>query len=367
MEIDLTRLPRIARLLGRLEESRRLATELPDGHVGRADLEQRTAQLYAEVGRYVHWLLRQDPDATERVRVEGLRWADAIDAELGLNALPAFLPVEATVSEADEGDPSHAPSVELTADSRIAAVDVRDLPEIEALPMISGAFEALRSGGADRPTPAPSVPTPPDPHPLDDLSAPTDTNPIAVSSDFDDVLEEPTDVEAMGGEEADDIDLAGVGTLSVRTRRLGASPAPEPAARETRSRAAVAPAEGDWLGNLSTVLQVLGEPSNVPLDAGGREQFVHSIVAATSNFEVRWSVFPDAVQQALLGLVAARGRRAEAALGADPDVKLAMGRMRRYTDQRSLTLVPALRPGTADGRDWFADERRYWNVLRAGL
>lgn len=400
MEIDITRIARIARLLGRIEEARRQASELPDGHAGRGELEARANLLYLEVGRYVHWLLRQDPEAIERVRVEGMQWAGKIEEELGIQPLPDVLPIGVVESEEDRSEASVGPSMELTADSRLGAVDVRDLPEPAEVALASGAVQALSSGsvpaltsGAMEALPAskpsalassgslpalesaahpPRASTPPKPaaapravrlkEPLPDIAedpAPiSDVSPIPAAEEggVDDFLEEPTNVGQGDDDEGGDLELE-PGEVSGREARISvgvARPAQEDLAE-------------DWISALSAALSLLGAPDALPDDESSRVSMVRSVVKVTTNFEVRWSVFPDAVQQALLGLVGARVRRLQWAVGEDPDLKLALGRMRRFSEQRGLMVVPSLRPGQPPARDWAADERRYWNVLRAGL
>lgn len=346
MEIDITRIPRVARLLGRIEETRRKASDLPDGHSGRNDLEARANVLYAEVGRYVHWLVRQDPEAIERVRAEGLRWAESIDQELGLQPLPDVLDVPVADLPDDElFEASVAPSLELTADSRHGGIDVRALPRSardEDVPaLVSGAVQVLPAATARtaRPAPAPA-PAPARVPVLDEA----ELEPIAIGESDD--LEEATNpkAEASGGGVA----------VGVRA----GTPVPAPAAE---------PGEGAWTRALEELLDAVGDAGPVPADADRRVAQVRAVVAVTTNLEVRWSVFPQAVQQALLGLVGARTRRLQATLGDDPDLKLAVGRLRRFAEQRQLLLVPSLRPGAPAARDWEADERRYAGVLRAGL
>lgn len=317
MEIDITRIPRVARLLGRIEETRRRAADLPEGHAGRDELEARAGVLYGEVGRYVHWLVRQDPDAIERVCAEGVRWAEAIDQELGLQPLPDVLDVPVLdLPEDDLMEASVAPSLELTADSRVGAVDVRALPRparevAPALPQVAARRRV--------PTPVPSL----DPGQLE---------PMGLADD----REEPTDP---------------------------TGDAPQPSGDAARPEARSAP----WSRSLEDLLAAIGESVPVPADADRRVAQVRAVVNATGNLEVRWAVFPKSVQQALVGLVGARARRLQVALGEDPDLKLSVGRLRRFAEQRELVLVPSLRAGPPAARDWESDERRYADVLRAGL
>src|SRR5690606_29285817 len=85
-------------------------------------------------------------------------------------------------------------------------------------------------------------------------------------------------------------------------------PDPSPS-EQTDSALSVKVSEDDWLAHLRDLLEILGGPR--PMDGASTQAVaaVRTVAAATTNLEVRWSLYPEAVQQALLGLVGARGRR----------------------------------------------------------
>jgi hypothetical protein len=331
--VDVALNPRVAQILGRIEETRRLAHDHPEGHVARVALEARIEGFYAELGRYVHWLVRQDPAALARLAEEGRRWADDLGRDLRTELIPEVSSAEVEIDELPEDESvemsaSEMPMVELTGDSRVDAVDVRDLVDVEA-------------------------------EPIEEEPA---TEPEEVA--FDDELEPVDDAtDRSGGGDVEERQISvRTGSFEVpETVVGGAADVPKEAAPAARAHD-----DGEWTGPLRDLLAVLGPPEALGDDRAVRAACVRSIAVATTNLEVRWAVFPPAVQQALLGLVGARARRLDEALASDPDVRLAMSRMRRYAESRGLGMVPALREGGGLARNWAADERRYWAVLHAG-
>lgn len=338
--IDVALNPRVAQLLGRIEETRRLAQDHPEGHPARVGYEAKVAEFYAEVGRYVHWLVRQDPSALARLAVEGRRWADELGEHIREELIPEVsfdvVEVDDTVDdESVELSVSEMSRLELTGDSRAGGMDVRDLGEVEPLVDVDvEAFEGDEDDGDTEP---------------EELEVGEELEPVTGASD----VEEITGV--------DPADVA----IAVRT---GSFPAPVEPVPVVRVPEGVGHAEDvEWVAPLRELLAILGAPAAGPTDRAARAAGVRSVALATTNVETRWAVFPSAVQQALLGLVGARARRLEEELSSDPDVRLAMGRLRRYAEARGLALVPALREGSGVARNWAADERRYWTVLNTGM
>ena len=75
--LDPSRFPRVSQLLGRVEallQARHRAVESSEV----AELESQISDLYAEVGRYVHWLLRQDPRTHQPVQNEARKLRSAV-------------------------------------------------------------------------------------------------------------------------------------------------------------------------------------------------------------------------------------------------------------------------------------------------
>lgn len=469
MVIDIAKNPRIAQLLGRIEETRRLLQESPPS--SRAALQAEIDGVYAEVGRYTHWLARQDPHALGRLLAEGEAWAAQLDARLGLEPMEPVPIEEVHIEELVDDDVqelsvTELPRVELTMGS--GAIDVRELVDIdaadEATDVTHGMFapveddddqvpeplaapleadeaptivreipddlrkavaqlrnarqpspspgpvaspasaEGRVSASAEtsqgvrvavrtaRPAPAPAAapapPRAPAPSPprasLPDLGATpdiTDAAPLAfeddsVSQSISDAsplaMAHDDDLEYVYDDEDDDLlyddgyDEVGEVAIAVRT---GSFEVPNEAAR-VPAEADVTPAvqqDDPWLRRLQDLLSVLGRPADIPSGDDAFDTLVRTLVLATTNLELKWTVYPTAVQQALLGLVGARARRLEQHRPGDADVRLAVSRMRRYCVDRELLVVPSLRERVPPERDWSADERRYWAVLHAGM
>ncbi|MCB9663179.1 MAG: hypothetical protein H6732_03630 [Alphaproteobacteria bacterium] len=364
MIVDIAYNPRITEMLGRVEHARRRAAELDERDPARAAAEDEAARLYAELGRYVHWLMRQDPPALSRIDEEARAWAASADARAAAREVAEREEIAEVEPEAfDELDEPTAGSfqvVELTGDSRsMSAVDLRELadedaglPELlveEILPEVVEA-EPLALGDLDD-----DERTDVGPEGADG----TEPSAIALGDEL------PDGDDDDGGEDEDGMAIAvRTGSFEV-IEEEGGAPAPTPS-EESGSAVEVRVSEDDWLAHLRDLLEVLGGPRDLAEGDGATQASVRTLAQATTNLEVRWSLYPDAVQQALLGLVGARARRLEGLAAGDGDVRLALGRMARFAEDRGLLLVPSLRKRVAQ-RDWLADERRYWAVLHAGL
>lgn len=364
MIVDIGKNPRITHLLGRIEETRRRASDRPEGDAVRLELEEEVARCYADLGRYVHWLVRQPPESLARIEAEARRWAKALDERLGEEV------VEPLVEELDDFEDLSDVEALSTGDFQEASVSVADAPDV-ALDLTGDS----RTGMDVRELVQPGGYVDVEPEPLDDVPAPGPRRPTPVPvvkatvASADDEPSQGTGVSDLVMREQDedpfarDEDALATGGIAVIT---GSFEAPDdddaPAADVV---AAVSQADDDWLTALRALLENLGGPDDT---ADETADGIKSVVVGTTNLEVHWSVYPEAVQQALLGLVGARIRRIQVA-GAvkDPDLRLALGRMRRFAEDRGLLVAQSLRKEPPTGRDWHADERRYWAVLRAGL
>ena len=407
MVIDLAKNPRVAQLLGRIEEQRRTLRALKDGDEARRGVEAAIAEAYVEVGRYVHWLLGQDPVALARVEAEGARWAAQMQESLELVPLPEIATDEIIIEEIIDDDEStgfsdtNLPFAEMTPNAEVGTLDVRELPQVpagglgavdrlgneptapeaappetEVLPLQFTAEldpELAFGYGASDPDASDSLPpvmleaeepqAPPAPAVAEDgeEDSMTDAEPLAVGGD-DQIAD------TLHFDEADESDgnLRGL-SIAVTTGAFEV-PSPSPASLEERDPSeATGTFESDWLGALSELLIMLGEPADLPSDDVAMQSAVRVLVVSTSNLEVRWSRFPSAIGQALLGHVGARAQRLLENDAENTDVRLAISRMRRYAQERSLLLPPSLREGVLSKRDWAREELRYWQVLHAGM
>jgi len=74
------------------------------------------------------------------------------------------------------------------------------------------------------------------------------------------------------------------------------------------------------------------------------------------------------VQQALLGMLAARARHLQEKLEVDVGPRLALDRLRRYRKQAGLPPVVGLLPDRGpEAGAWAEDAKRWWTVLSEGL
>lgn len=369
--IDITANPRIVQLLARIEATRRdVAAGAPPPREGS---EPELDGLYGEVGRYVHWLIRQDPSGLGRVQEEARLYAEAMDEALGVEPLDELLDEVVDFDDLgidDLGEPSvtELPQVEFSNDSDQLVVDVRDLDEITD---ISGdMFEPLEEPEDLLPEPLPDVEPAADvarsPWPDDDPREITDAVPLELEDDEYTDAPDGDDDGVFALEEDPDDGAYASGGIAVRTGGFAAIPRePEEAPRQGAGGRHVQ--DDDWLTRLRGLLLEFGAPQVVGSDAAVQAEAVRAVERVTTNLEVHWSLYPDAVQQALLGLVGARCRRLEARGLGEAEVRLALGRLTRYAGERGLLIVPSLRDRPSGSRNWEADERRYWAVLHAGL
>lgn len=382
MIVDIANNPRIVQVLGRIEELRRAAAERPESDPERMRLEGEVGALYVEVGHYTHWLMRQDPQSLAHVEEEARRYAET----MGRTALPPTPTLDPRAFA-----PSQAISDEWADSDTIHAADVHALD--------TGALRALRDDGSDGWDQAPYDELFPELDPVanldqDDpdaeqtdatgLTRPTDpeTSPStgsfaspAAASPWDD-----GDLSVFGGADLVTIEPPGAATrplplpmpvpppaIRARVRTAEVIPMVEPDPEPVDDAAEFTDPEvrADWIEPLRELLDTLGAPERAD-DPSTQAACVSALGRATTNLEMRWVQYPDAVQQALLGYVGARARRLASVAPTDADIRLAIGRMERFMLARGLMAVPSLRRD-APSRDWRADERRFWAVLQAGL
>lgn len=293
--IDIAHNARLTQMIGRLEEARRAAEQASD----RAPLDQEVSRLYREVGRYVHWLMRQDADASRRIQEESRRWAEAYDANAGVEPL-AVEPVEelevGDIPEIEHDEIDEVGVLELTNDSEASQVDIRLL-------------DAAAQGDSFRP---------------------------------------PVRVAPRSGSAPQEVDLS-----------VYDGGEPEVA---TRTMPVDVGGSAGWTEALQGVIGQLGSAK--------AEDAVARIARATSRIEARWARFPASVQEALVRLVGSRIRRLQGSLSAEDEaeLKLALGRLRRFSDDRDLALCAAVNHGlSASDRDWVKEEAAARESLVAAL
>ena len=92
------------------------------------------------------------------------------------------------------------------------------------------------------------------------------------------------------------------------------------------------------------------------------------LLNATTDMRVRWMDLPDSVQLALVGYMASLGRDLVDVESVGVDIRLMIGRLRRYRQTAGLPPVVALDPeGRSEYDDWVADAQRWWRALVLGL
>ena len=309
--IDISHNPRLSQLLGRIEEIRRTLGKLPPSTSDRSRYEHALAGFYIEVGKYVHWLMRQDPATLARVHAEALRWAQETDAFLG---------------QGDRGDGLRVgvPAVDSTHDSATAEPNSEDM-----------------SVGDDRSNDSPGVEAIPELEP--DLLLDDGTHNSG----------EP----ALGlGEEASVGFDGTLGGLSMNLER------PDDL-EDSQSALAVEP-EAVWLSHLRSLMSQLGRPGIALDDPGACEMEKRRLVRATTNMETRWTAFPPEIKHQLLGFVASRAQAVRTRMAVDVELRLALGRMRRFREAFNLELLASLSddPMPEQG-SWDADAEWWWKRL----
>jgi hypothetical protein len=319
--IDITTNPRVSQLVGRIEE---LAAESPPVNepvTQRAAREREVAELYVEMGRYVHWLMRQEPAAIARAAIEARRWAT--DPASRVPTVPLILARLAPPAADLSGARTDRVDRTFVAQPRVPVSASRD-------------SDTSPSGSHASGTPS-EFPSDPDalldqvePELLEDLeaiSAEVEEADLVVEPLGEDGLDEPTDSIAP---------TAGV------------------------------PQETAWIRDLNDLLSAVGAPETGPLDAAACASAASRLLNATTQMEVRWMGFPDSVQHGLLGLIACRARGLQQQMEVDVELRMALGRLRRFHGARQLQPVPALRDdGRPSSGSWARDAAQWWERLHA--
>ncbi len=293
--IDIASNPRLTQMVGRLEEARRAADHAED----RASLDDEIARMYREIGRYVHWLMRQEPDTVRRILDEGRKWAATYDARAGIEALEMDIVEDIAfeeVAEPIEDEADEVSVLELTNDSEASQVDVR---------LLDAAAQGDMYRAPMRVAPRRSGPEEVDLSAFDVGGSPETTQPVHK------------------------VDLGG---------RSG------------------------WTDALQAMMIDLGS-------ANAKDAAVR-IGRVTSRVEARWSKYPAPVQAALVRMVSSRSRALQGRQTPEDEaeIKLALGRLRRFASDRQLPLCSALQPGAGPRTgDWPAEERRARLDLDAAL
>jgi hypothetical protein len=292
--IDLSTTPRISQISGRIERLREpsRAGLAPDA------AEREVRALYEEMGRYVHWMIRQDPQALARAIEEGRAAPDerrtpASEPTLG------FQPrrVQAGIDTRAERPAVVAP----TAKAVEAALDAEERAA------------AGRRGGPGPVTLALAL----EGEPTQSQEG-RDRQPDAVTL---------TDLEPVGDE--------------------------EPAWNEAGPAAMHADEDyAPWLEAFGRVVHDLGPDA----DRARGDVLVARLLAASQGLEGRWEGFPEVVQQAVVGAIAALARAELARRPGDTELRLLLGRLRRFHEVRQLAPMAALATaGTPEGASWDRD------------
>jgi hypothetical protein len=529
--IDISHNPRVSQLLGRIEEVRRVVAKLERTASERQEFEREVDGWYLEIGRYVHWLLRQEPEALARVEAESRRWAAELDSRISQGKMAGkpraggsdddeSWSVDSVIGDAPSVD--DASLVELASDSAEAAIDRRELNEatrsvsvskvigdveeleeigashMEALPeeeLDGDALEAIEiddlepvptqptgerapgrpsgptmapreapvsastpagsqfktsaarrsaESGAPVPevplvrapepskaSPAPSPPPPPPPPaPVSPVTSPVVPNPPAQDATPKAVPQGRDSGPAAPAPKATTGPSAGkpsaapppvkpvassspppvrAGTTAPAATPAGTPPRPAPTASspppaqgvsaldladeageagpqvepldlkptltdidgegltDSVVPAATTPVDHAWLGALRDLTAVVGAPEKGTLGEADCLAAANRLLNATTNMNVRWMGFPDGVQQALVGCIACRARNLQLRMAVDVEVRLTLGRLRRFHKARKLPTLTALdEDGRPEGRSWEADAHRWWSQLKEG-
>ena len=364
--IDISNNPRVTQLLGRIEEARKTLARLEEGTPGRARFEREMLGWYEEVGRYVHWLMRQDALALARIEAEARRWAAEYDeriarGERGILSHGHAGPEDdwtADVSFPDPPSVEDASIIELASDSAEAAIDRRELHDSQDVSMSLTMTQPEPTGDGDAA--------------------------VGVSDMFDVVVLHTGDVEIVpSGSENDitdpsiervddaDIDSDAHGTdVSVRMPGITIRGPGDEDGGVTDSVAvsAYTPEEHAWVTALRDLLEVVGAPESGALPEADCLAAANRLLNATTNMNVRWMGFPENIQRSLLGYLACRARNLQMRMAVDVEVRLTLGRLRRFRDARNLPRISALEEeGRPEKRTWELDAHLWWNKLREGM
>ncbi|HMV69118.1 MAG TPA: hypothetical protein PKA64_19890, partial [Myxococcota bacterium] len=128
------------------------------------------------------------------------------------------------------------------------------------------------------------------------------------------------------------------------------------------------PPDSEWVRDLHDLLAGLGPPEQGRLAEDQAQRAANRLLTATTQMEMRWMGFPDSVQHALLAVIGARARNLQDRMPVDVELRMTLGRMRRFHGARRL---PAVRSLEDDARpehgSWEADSVRWWKLLDRGV
>jgi hypothetical protein len=275
--VDISNNPRVSQLLGRVEGARKDHV-LAEDELASPEVDRLVDEAYREIGQYVHWLLRQDRDAVQRIAQEAEQWVKKQAQLLAQDA-------EEDLDELDIVD------LEMTG--------------VESMGLLE---EELGEMG------------------ISDL----DTGMVEILDD-----------------DADSQEIS-----------LDAHELPE------------VPELGDgvpWGRVVTDLLNMVGPPVRVETDEETKRRAAR-LLNATTDMRVRWMDLPDSIQLTLVGYIASLGRDLVDVELVEVDIRLMIGRLRRYRQTAGLPPVVALDPdGRSEYDDWVADAQRWWRALVLGL
>lgn len=121
---------------------------------------------------------------------------------------------------------------------------------------------------------------------------------------------------------------------------------------------------GADLEPLDALLQVIVPPRDLS-DPETMPEEVAKVQWASGELEGRLEGLPDALQTAVVGLLASRTRNMAAHLDVDIGPRRTLERLRRFREHQDLPWVGGLLPDARPERaTWAADARAYWELLR---
>lgn len=119
-----------------------------------------------------------------------------------------------------------------------------------------------------------------------------------------------------------------------------------------------------WERDLSELLSLLTPPEDL-VDPDVMPEEASKVQWASGELAGRLADTPDAVQTAVLGMLAARARNVAAHLDVDIGPRMAIERLRRYREHQDLPWVAGLLPNARpEGRTWAEDAGSFWELLR---
>jgi hypothetical protein len=307
--IDLSTTPRIAQIAGRIER----LSEPGGGGVPPDVAAREVGALYQELGRYVHWMIRQDPAALARAIEEG-RSAPAGPAPAPGAATLGFQPRRVQAGVDAPGERIAPPASPVAAEPAPRAT--------EAAPS-----EGDRRSSAPRGGPGPVT--------------------LALALEG-----EPTQSQEGRAREPDAVTLTDLEPVGDE----------EPAWNEAGPAAMHADEDyAPWLEAFGRVVQDLGSDA----ERARGDVLVARLLAASQGLEGRWEGFPELVQQAVVGAIAGLARAELSRRPGDTELRLLLGRLRRFHEVRQLAPVAALAPGgTPEGASWDRDAEDAVAALR---